>query len=169
MVALGGPGRAVLGSLPLQCRQGRAATLNRLSCHPGPDPGLWIGPPKNLYHLWAVEMCEMQICRISTTQGSNKITRGVSVRTQYWWRHRKQMPWTTPTTHSNEHLQVRMCGQRGVLQDTLPQITVSTKRCLLCMCFLFGGGEHCKSEGQIWGDREINRTGVQYAKLTKNR
>jgi hypothetical protein len=30
----------------------------QLSCHPGPDPGLRIGPPQNLHHLWIVGMPE---------------------------------------------------------------------------------------------------------------
>jgi hypothetical protein len=54
-------------------------------------------------------------------------------------------------THCNEHLQIKMCGQRSVLWDTL-YVThhnlVLFIFILFCFVFIFVGGEVARAEGR---------------------
>jgi hypothetical protein len=74
------------------------------------------------------------------TQDNKRITERSPVRIQYWWSNRSQRPRTRPMTHGKEHLQVKMCGQRDTLWDTLCHTTASMMRCfyaLFCLFFIF--------------------------------
>ena len=72
---------------------------------------------------------------------------------QYWWFHRSQRSGTRSITHCNEHVKVKLCGQRDILWDTLWHTTASMMRCFLCLrvcvcvcvcvCYLA-----CRLEGQ---------------------
>ena len=76
--------------------------------------------------------------------------------------------------HCNEHLQVKMCGQRDIfiLWDMLqhPQWDILYALFLfgggggggVCMCLFLAGD--CKGKGQIWGDREMSGTGMHDVK-----
>jgi hypothetical protein len=62
-------------------------------------------------------------------------------------------------THCNAHLQVKMFGQKGVLQNiTAAASRASTQKfrccfaCLFCFLFICRGG--CKGERQIWREGE---------------
>jgi hypothetical protein len=107
---------------------------DQLSYHtdPDPDPGLWVGP-LHLPHLWTDGTREggsPTDPKLQDLQDAGWW--GVSVRTQHWWCHRSQRPWSKPMTYFNEHLQVEMCGQRDILWSTLWHNTASTMRCFLC-------------------------------------
>lgn len=61
-----------------------------------------------------------------------------------------QKPRTRPMTHCEEHLQVKMCGQKSILWDTLTHYSFQDKMfsmlflvnfLLVCLCgFYLGGG-----------------------------
>ena len=101
----------------------------------------WPAPTStpSMMNFWSAwwPVLPIQNYRISMTQGSTRYLRGVPVRFQYWQRSRSQRPCTRPTSHHNEHLQAKKCGQKGVLWDTLWHTTASTAR------FFFFSLEDC--------------------------
>ena len=76
------------------------------SYFPGPDLGLWVGPPQYLPHLWTDRAREGAMTGFQ---------REVLVRVQYWRCSRSQRPQNRPMTNCNEHLQVKLFGQKGIL------------------------------------------------------
>lgn len=89
-------------------------------------------------------------------------------------------------THCNEHLQVKLFGQKDRRVTHYDHDATQAPRrdvfgyCLffnflfsflffliiLSFCFLCGGG--CKGGGQIWRDGEVSGIGMHNTKFTKN-
>jgi hypothetical protein len=67
-------------------------------------------PPMNCWSLWKSHPYRGKLQDHRATAG---YPRGVLVRIQYWWYSRRQRPQTKSTTHCNEYLQVKKCGQKG--------------------------------------------------------
>jgi hypothetical protein len=173
MEVLGGLARAGLESSPWWYRWGRANTLT--SYYPGPNPGLceWLSWIKRQVLL-------IQSCKISMTQGNNRIT--------------ERSPGEDPiltmsqkpeiSNQINDSLQwiftmniaMNMCGQRDTLWDKLWHSTASIWDVFMpylcccsfvCVCVLFWG-RGCQGEGWIWGDGKVSRAGVHDVKLKNN-
>jgi hypothetical protein len=58
------------------------------------------------------------------------------------WCNRSQRSWTRPMMHCNENLQVKVCGQKGIVWETLWRYRFQDKICftLLFLSFFWGGG-----------------------------
>ena len=114
---------AVLESLSW-CRCRRAADLTSSFTFQTQIQGFELAYP-NIYPVY--ELLELlkgldlqiQRCRISMTQGNNRISRKRPSEDLVLRCSRSQRPWTRTMTHYNEHLQVKMFGQKGTLCDTL--------------------------------------------------
>lgn len=108
------------------------------------DPRLWVCPSTSKLSLNCGSMCKGQSCRPKATGSQQHRTatgylRAVPARIHYWWCNRSQRPGARAMTHSNEHLQLEMCGQRAILWDPLWPKTASVERCLAVrlVCFFF--------------------------------
>ena len=80
----------------------------------------------------------------------------------YWLCSRSQRPWTRPMTHCNEHLQVKLFGQKCTLWGTLTQYSFYGQIFLFVVCFPLWG----RLQGQIWRGREMSGIGVHDVKFT---
>jgi hypothetical protein len=67
-------------------------------------------------------------------------------------------------TSCNEHLQVRLFGQEGILCETQWHIAVS--KIILFLIFVFFSEGGCKGRGQIQKDTEMSGIEVFYGKST---
>lgn len=99
------------------------------------------------------------------TRLATEYPRCILLRMKSWYCSKTQRPWNSSVTHCNEHLQIKMFGQNGMLWDTLK--LASTARVfknlflsffsLACVCVCVCRGErHCRGRGRIpkdgdWG------------------
>lgn len=161
-------------ALMVQVRESQCA--NQLSYHAGLESVLWIGPHQHLYYLWTKlglrqgPVLLIQSCMTHTTQRSNRITgRSPDVDLILMMSQKPEIS-NRSITHCNEHLKVKVCGQRDILGDTLWHGTASTISCFQCvvvdilvgvvdgsmrvcvsMCVLFGGRRFAKVKGRYAG------------------
>lgn len=101
----------------------------------------------------------IQNSKISWHRGTHRITRRSPSENSMLV---SQKPESSNQTHCNEHSQVKACGQRDILWDTLGHTAASTMRCFLCfvlfifnlsLCFLFGRRlQGWRAEMRRWGD-----------------
>jgi hypothetical protein len=89
------------------------------------------------------------------TGATTGYSRAISVRIQNGWCGRSQRPWTTPVTHCNDHLQVKLCEPTGILCVTLQ---------LPLMRFLFWGKP--RSSGRAACSLNLSKSMSSNAQLT---
>jgi hypothetical protein len=156
MLALSSPGEP---TLVVQIRE--SPCYDQLSYQAGPDPGLWDGLPQNLYYLQTVEMCERASPADPKLQNLYDTGQKQSNQDEAQWGSNNDgvteaRSQTRPMTHCNELLQVKMCGQRDTLWNTLWHSTASTMRCFSMVCFvcvLFYLGWIGKGKVKVWDNR----------------
>ena len=106
------------------------------------------------------------------------------MRIRYWWCHRNQRSWIRPMPHYNEHLQVKMCGQRwyvvshtvtyysfhdekDVFYDLFCSLSPSPPLCVcVCVCVILGDVERVKGNYEGIGDKHIWGTWCETHKLS---
>jgi hypothetical protein len=109
-----------------------------------PDSRLWDGLLKNMHHLWTVGECKRASLADPKTQDLNDPWKQQDNQDESQWgcstdgipeaRDLEPYQWFIVITN---HLQVKMCGQRDMLWDTMGHITALTMRCFamfVCVC-----------------------------------
>jgi hypothetical protein len=134
MAELGGVTRALLEGSPAPVALiSENLWADQLSYHPSPGfelVFLKIHIIRELLGCVKGPALLLQSCRIFMTQGNNRGPREDPVLMM------SQEPETLNQTHCNEHLQVKICEQRGILCDTLRHTTASIQRCFLLFIFV---------------------------------
>lgn len=109
--------------------------------HPGPEPGLWVGPPNTPQIYELLEHVRGQTYRSwSLWHRTTGCPREVPVRALHWWCSRNQRPWARLMTLDKEHLQVKMNELKDRLWDSMGHTTASMTRAFfvwLCVLFCF--------------------------------
>ena len=141
--SIGWPSWNSSGELALVAQIRESWWLDQLSYQPGPDPGLWIGPSQNLYHLRMVgRQKEQAVPKLPDFHDRRQPQDNWE---ESWWesnvdgvtiKEPKTLNQTHDMAHCKQHLRVKICGQRDVLWDILWDTTASTMRRFLCFVLL---------------------------------
>lgn len=110
---------------PAPLSQGHRPQADQLSYYPSSDPALWIGPSQHLYLTYELWWSSWRSWSYRTGAAGSPLLlaiagyqRVVSVMVHYWWCVRYQKPWIRPRTHCNEHLHIKLFGEK-LLSDIL--------------------------------------------------
>jgi hypothetical protein len=85
-------------------------------------------PSINCWRVWRGHSHRSKAAGSLQHRATTGYLRGISIRIQDWHCCRSQKPQTRPMTHCNKHLQEKMCGQEGMLCDTLWHTAASMMR-----------------------------------------
>lgn len=113
------------GSSHWRWQWGKAGRLTNPATSQGLEPELWVGPPQYPPHRWTAGACEvvgpagLKLQNLHDTRQQQDIQEEPQWRPSHEGAEEARCPWTRLMTHCTEHSQVKVCGPKGIVCDSL--------------------------------------------------